>query len=262
MLTVHACQMDIAWEDKVANFAALAARLADAPPESGSLVVLPEMFATGFSMNAHAIAEEAHTGATADFLSGLARQYDCHVLGGVVTRNRAERPRNEAVLFDRAGALAGRYAKMYPFTPGGEKEHYAPGDAPLVINIGGLKIAPLICYDLRFPEVFREAVRCGAEAFAVIASWPVARAHHWSVLLQARAIENQAYVIGVNRVGTDPTPLTYPGRSVVIDPSGSVLAEAADQEAVLSATLDPKFVTRYRAALPFLADRREVSALY
>lgn len=257
MLTIYAYQTNIVWEDKAANFARLAARLADAPPVAGSLVVLPEMFATGFSMSARAIAEDVATGETAAFLSGLARRHNCYVLGGVVTTNGDEsRPRNEAVLFDPSGELIGRYAKMYPFTPSGESEHYAAGDEPVVWEIGGLHVAPFICYDLRFPEVFREAVTRGADTFVVIASWPAARAHHWSALLRARAIENQAYVVGVNRVGTDPTPLTYPGRSVILDPSGVVLAEATDQAATLTATLDPGFVARYRRELPFLADRR------
>ncbi|MBC8104772.1 MAG: carbon-nitrogen family hydrolase, partial [Cytophagales bacterium] len=141
-------------------------------------------------------------------------------------------------------------------TPSGERDCYAAGDRPVVWEIRGLRVAPLICYDLRFPEAFRDALDQGAEAFIVIASWPLARAHHWSALLRARAIENQAYVVGVNRVGIDPTPLTYPGRSVVIDPSGQVLAEGDDRELVLSAVLDRDLVARYRTELPFLADRR------
>lgn len=262
MLTVYACQTDIVWEDKTANFAKLSACFADTSPVAGSLLVLPEMFTTGFSMNAQAIAEDVESGETAGFMSGIARQYECSVLGGMVTRNGDEPPRNEAVLFDPSGALTGRYAKMHPFTPSGEKDNYTAGDAPVILEIGGLRIAPLICYDLRFPELFREAGRQGAEAFIVIASWPIARVHHWSTLLRARAIENQAYVIGVNRVGTDPTPLSFPGRSVIIDPSGAVLAEADDQETILSATLDVEFVGRYRNELPFLADRRAFPVQY
>lgn len=262
MLTVYVCQTDIIWEDKTANLARLPAWFAETSPIAGSLLVLPEMFATGFSMNAQAIAEDMESGETATFLSGLARQYGCSVLAGMVTRNDGERPRNEAVLFDPSGALAGRYAKMHPFTPSGEKDNYTSGDAPVILEINGLRIAPLICYDLRFPEVFREAGRQGAEAFIVIASWPAARAHHWSMLLRARAIENQAYVVGVNRVGTDPTPLNFTGCSVIIDPSGAVLAEADDQETILSATLDVEFVGRYRNELPFLADRRAFPVQY
>ena len=261
MLTVYAFQIDIVWEDKAVNFANVAARVAAARPVRGGLLVLPEMFATGFSMNARALAEDAETGPTGTLLSGLAREHGCYVLGGVVTQSNGggggDRPRNEAVLFDPAGTLTGRYAKVHPFTPGGEREQYASGDAPVVWEIGGLRVAPLICYDLRFPEIFRAALRRGADAFVVIASWLPTRAHHWDLLLRARAIENQAYVVGVNRVGTDPAPTIYPGRSVIVDPSGAVLAQAGDDAAVLSATLDPAFVTGYRDALPFLADRRD-----
>ncbi len=256
MLSIHALQTDIVWEDKAANFAHVAAWLAQAPPDEGSLVVLPEMFATGFSMNARGIAENIDTGVTAGFLSQIAQQHRCFVLGGIVMQNGGERPRNEAVVFDPSGESVNRYAKMYPFTPSGESANYAAGDVPVVMEIGGVRVAPLICYDLRFPEVFRQALDRGAEAFIVIASWPVARIHHWTALLRARAIENQAYVVGVNRVGVDPTPLMYPGGSIVIDPSGFVLAEGGDQETIVSATLDPTFVSRYRKSLPFLADRR------
>jgi omega-amidase len=258
MLTVYACQTDIVWEDKPANFARVSALLADTPPEPGGLIVLPEMFATGFSMNAAAIAEDIETGETAAFLAGLARQYRCHVLGGFVTVGDAgKRPRNEAVLYAPDGTRTGHYAKQYPFTLGGEKANYDAGAEPVVLPIGELRVALFICYDLRFPEAFREALTQDANAFVAIASWPNRRANHWSLLLQARAIENQAYVIGINRVGTDPTPLAYSGGSVIIAPSGEVLAEGGDQETILTATLDSALVTRYREELPFLKDRKD-----
>jgi predicted amidohydrolase len=255
-VTVYACQMDITWEDKAANFAHVRQLVGDARPAPGGLIVLPEMFATGFSMNARAIAEDARTGETTIFLAELAAAYRCHILAGVVTRTDQDgRARNEAVLVAPGGAVVGRYAKQRPFTPSGERDHYGAGSGPVVLEVNGLRIAPLICYDLRFPELFREALTADVDAFVVIASWPGARIQHWSTLLQARAIENQAYVVGVNRVGTDPAPLAYPGASVIVAPSGAVLAAADDGETVLTATLDPGFVARYREDLPFLNDR-------
>jgi predicted amidohydrolase len=255
-LTVYACQTDICWEDKAANFVRVRDLVDSAGTEPGGLIVLPEMFATGFSMNGTAIAEDANTGETAAFLRELACHYGCHVLAGIVTSDRPDgRPHNEVIILGPTGAVVGRYAKQRPFTPSGERDNYAAGTCPIVVDINGLRVAPLICYDLRFPELFRDALTLGVDAYIVIASWPSARIRHWSTLLQARAIENQAYVIGVNRVGMDPTPLSYPGQSVVIDPSGAVLAAASDGETVIEATIDPAFVSRYRKDLPFLNDR-------
>jgi predicted amidohydrolase len=255
-LVVYACQMDITWEDKPANFARVHRLLEDAEPRAGGLIVLPEMFATGFSMNAPSITEDPRTGRTAAFLADIARQSGCHILAGVVTSDRkGGQHHNEALVFAPDGSIAGRYAKQRPFTPSGERDCYGAGDCPLVLDINGLRVAPVICYDLRFPELFRSALSLDVDAFVVIASWPGARIQHWDTLLRARAIENQAYVVGVNRVGTDPTPLTYPGHSVILDPSGTPLAEADDEECVLTATLDPSVVAQYRRDLPFLNDR-------
>ena len=256
MLTIYACQIDIVWENKPANFARVTELVAGAGIVPGGLIVLPEMFATGFSMNADAIAEDAQTGETAFFLADLARRCGCHVLAGVVTAsNGGTRPHNEALVFGPDGALIGGYAKQRPFTPSGEKDNYDAGDRPVVVVINGVRVAPLICYDLRFPELFRAALTLGVDAFVVIASWPIARIAHWSALLRARAIENQSYVVGVNRVGTDPTPLIYPGASVVFDPSGALIAQAASGETILTTELNADFAAQYRADLPFLADR-------
>jgi len=121
----------------------------------------------------------------------------------------------------------------------------------------GLRIAPFICYDLRFPEHFRSAAGEGADMFVVIANWPVARIHHWLTLLQARAIENQAAVVGVNRCGTDPR-FTYNGRSVVVSPHGHIVADAGEREHIVTATIDPGEIRAWRREFPALADIRPV----
>ncbi|MGC4042746.1 MAG: nitrilase-related carbon-nitrogen hydrolase [Armatimonas sp.] len=144
--------------------------------------------------------------------------------------------------------------KPRPFVPGGEI--YTPGTEPAVFSWNGANVAPFVCYDLRFPELFREAARrWQPEILVVIASWPEARVSHWLALLQARAIENQAFVIGVNRTGTDPY-FRYPGRSVVYEYSGACLADAGEGEGVTRATLDLSTLREYRARLPFLKDLR------
>ncbi|MDH7570814.1 MAG: carbon-nitrogen family hydrolase [Armatimonadota bacterium] len=253
-MKVYACQLDIAWEDKRANHRRTWELLEAAAPEPGSLVVLPEMFATGFSMNVAGIAESAE-GETHRFLAQTAQTLGVYLLAGVVRPAPEGRGGNEAVLFDPAGREAARYRKIHPFTYGGETDHYAPGLDLVTFSWEGMTVAPFICYDLRFPEVFRAAARAGAQLFTVIANWPAAREAHWSTLLRARAIENQAYVVGVNRCGRDPG-LVYSGHSMVVDPRGEVLADAGTGEQVIVSDLDVDALHRYRRAFPALADAR------
>ncbi len=152
--------------------------------------------------------------------------------------------------------MLARYCKQRPFTPGGEAACYESGTSPAVFSWGDLRVAPFICYDLRFPELFREATRrWRPEVFVVIASWPDSRVAHWVTLLQARAIEGQAYVIGVNRTGKDPR-FSYAGRSVVVDPMGEIVADGGSAESAVEAPLDVAALREYRARLPFLDDQR------
>jgi len=246
-------QYDINWENKPANFAKVRQLLKAASPRPGSLVALPEMFATGFSMNADEIAE-ARGGETETFLSKLAAELQVTLIGGVAVRDRDGKSRNKALVLDHTGQLICFYAKMKPFTPGAEEQHYAPGGKPSVFTWGECNVSPFICYDLRFPELFREAaVRHRPELFAVIANFPAKRISHWIQLLQARAIENQAYVMGVNRVGNDPF-YTYNGRSIVVDPQGDILADAGETEGIVRAELNLEQLDKYRTGMPFLRD--------
>jgi omega-amidase len=255
MINLYGVQLDIAWEDPQANFKRVRKLLEKSAPTKGSLVVLPEMFATGFSMNTAKIAEE-DGGPTASFLSDLAAYYDVTVIGGLATCCEDSKPRNEAFIFDATGQRIARYCKLHPFTLGGESDCYEAGSEIITFKWNDFTVAPFVCYDLRFPEIFRRAVRRGATLMVVIANWPEARIGHWLTLLQARAIENQCYVVGINRCGFDPQ-LRYPGRSVVVDPYGVIVADAGNQERVLCAELDPKLVEMVRAKLPFLPDMRK-----
>lgn len=242
-LNVLALQWDLAWEDRDANFATVLRLLAAANPAPGTLVALPELFATGFSMAPEA--SEPEEGPTERFLRRTAQRFGIGLIGGLAAGGQ-----NRALAFGPDGACLARYAKQRPFVPGGET--YLPGETPVAFAWAGATVAPLICYDLRFPELFRAAAaRWRPEVFIVIASWPVARTHHWLRLLAARAIENQAYVVGVNRAGTDPF-FSYPGRSVVIDPHGEILADAGAEEGTASAAIDLSGLADYRRRLPFL----------
>ena len=250
-----ALQLDIAWENKPENFAKLRSLLAKAAPEPDSLVALPEMFATGFSMNAATIAE-ASGGETEQFLGALAKEFRITIVAGAAIHGEDGKARNQALAFSPAGDVICRYNKMRPFTLGQEEQHYAAGDRPAVFKWGACVVSPFICYDVRFPELFRDVARSHQpQLFVVIANFPTKRITHWMRLLQARAIENQAYVLGVNRIGDDPY-YSYNGRSLIVDPQGELLADAGASEGLIQADLDLDQLAKYRTGLPFLKDLR------
>ncbi len=251
-MNVHLVQYDIIWEDKAANYAKVAQMLEASPPVAGSLIVLPEMFSTGFSMKLDITAQKADLEDEA-FLASLAKRYGCCALGGVVAPVENGMARNESVAFGPDGVLLARYVKIQPFTLGGEAEGHAAGTSVITFPWQGFSVSPLVCYDLRFPEHFRSAVKLGANLMVVIASWPVKRYHHWLTLLQARAIENLAYVVGVNRTGSDPS-LHYNGRSVVISPHGHIIADAGEGEGVTMADIRLAEVEAWRKQFPALQD--------
>jgi len=251
-MQVVAVQHEIVWQGKAASFRRVSALLQSVEIPPGSLIVLPEMFSTGYSMDVPAVAEGDDRPAER-FLAELARSRRAHVIGGVVNQSNDGRGRNEAVVFDPSGAEVMRYQKVHPMSVSGEADAYERGGAPSCFTWHTASVAPLICYDLRFPELFRSAVRQGAEVLIVIANFPAARAEHWTALLIARAIENQCYAIGVNRCGSDPN-YDYLGGSIIVDPRGQVIAEAGSDEAVLTAALDIAALREWRRDFPVLID--------
>jgi len=253
-MKVHGLQFDIAWHDREENFARIRSLASAAPIGRGDLLALPEMYSSGFSMDVAAI-EEGAVRPAERFLAALAKEHGACALGGVVRRDPDGRGRNEAVVFDQEGREHARYAKLFPFALGGETRHFRSGDALAVFEWAGLRVAAFICYDLRFPEVFRRAALAGTDLFVVIANWPAPRAAHWRALLIARAIENQAYVLGVNRCGEDPS-LKYVGGSLFVGPGGEILAEAGDRPEVVTGEPDLAALEEYRKKLPFLEDLR------
>jgi omega-amidase len=251
-MKVVCCQFNVAWEDKLANYAKVRSMLDASQITAGSLVVLPEMFSTGFSMNVSAI-RESFPSETESFLSESARDRRIFILAGLVTAAPAGRGRNEAVVFTPNGTLLSRYSKIYPFTFGGESDHYVAGTEVVSFHWQEFVVAPFICYDLRFPEIFRKAVVRGAHLFVIIANWAAKRENHWVTLLRARAIENQAYVVGVNRCGNDPK-IAYSGRSLIVDPLGEILVDAGDKEGLVSADLELPRLIAWRSEFPALKD--------
>lgn len=254
-MKVACCQTNIAWEDKKANFDNAEKFAADAVKRGATVVCFPELFSTGGSEENARKLSESIGGETCSFLSRLAKEHKTWVIGSMI-ENVDGKARNSCLVFDRAGELVSRYHKIHPFTFGGEQKYFEPGDALAFFEIDGVKCATFICYDLRFPEIFRIAALNGAEACFVPAAWPYPRQEHWRTLLRARAIENQMFVIGVNRVGDSPKN-KYPGFSAVIDPLGNVLAEGKEgDEDLVVADIDVSSARDWRKKFPCLRDAR------
>jgi len=265
-MKAHLVQMDLAWEDKGANFEAVRRLLADAPIEPGDLVVLPEMFDTGFSFHVERTAD--HDGRTSGFLSELAGELRVTLHGArTATTEDGARGLNRAHVVGPTGEPIATYDKIHPFSYGREAERFTGGREVVVYPWFGdiespaaersLIVCPAVCYDLRFPELFRAGLDLGAQAFVLGANWPEARQSHWRALAIARAVENQAFVFAVNRVGSDPK-LRYAGGSIAVGPAGEVLAEGGEEEGVLSVEVDAGAVRRWREEFPAWRDRAKV----
>jgi predicted amidohydrolase len=255
-MRVAVAQMDIAWMDRTANWATIRRMVGSANLSKGDYLLLPELADTGFTMDPPPEAGPDPMQAAAE----LARAHGLWVQMG-----HAERAadgvgiHNAASIIRPDGSLAGRYRKIHLFSPAREDRHYRPGESVTLVDVasadGTWRIAPLICYDLRFPELFRLAALAGAEVFMIGASWPAPRALHRRALAVARAIENQAYVVACNRVGNDPNA-PYAGDSFVVAPSGEIVAEGGDAENVLVANLDRGELVRWRDKFPAMRDLR------
>jgi predicted amidohydrolase len=252
-MKIAAIQSDIAWEDPEANFTRLRPWVAAAAAAGAKLVVLPEMFACGFSMATERIREDPG-GPSTRFLEHQARQHDLWICGSVPEVPLGEaRPYNTLVLASPHGQVV-RYRKIHPFSFAREHEHYGAGSDHITVDVEGLRCSLFVCYDLRFADEFWGRAE-QTDAYIVVANWPERRRVHWTTLLQARAIENQAYVVGVNRVGHG-NGLDYSGDSRIVDPWGEVLAAAAGGETMLIADVRPAVVRDAREKFPVLKDRR------
>ena len=248
MLRISPVQSALHWELPAANRAHFDALLA---PLAGrtDLVILPEMWTSGFTMNAAKVAEPMD-GPSVDWLRATAARLGAVVTGSqVIVENDTYHNR---LIWMRPDGSYAQYDKRHGFSPAGEHEVYRNGTAPLTVELQGWRIRPLICYDLRFPVWSRNVDNY--DLLLYTANWPAARALHWRTLLAARAIENQAYCVGVNRVGTDGKGLAYRGDSTVIDPLGEVLWSAAQVATVTTVALDLDARRDYRERLPFWRD--------
>ncbi|MGH7131112.1 MAG: nitrilase-related carbon-nitrogen hydrolase [Phycisphaerales bacterium] len=250
-MQAHLLQPDTAWEDPAENFRRADALLASAPVSPGDLAVLPELFDTGFSFNLSVTTDTQ--GRTLDYLQRTAARLKITLVGSRSVMGPAGKAFNRCTIADASGKVICEYDKIHPFTFGRENEHYVGGDTVRTFRHEGTTICPTICYDLRFPELFRLGMLARAEVFTVIANWPAPRAFHRRALATARAIENQAIVLCVNRAGRDPH-LSYEGCSFAIGPKGDTLAELGSAPGVLSVQLDLAQLHAWRAEFPAWRD--------
>jgi predicted amidohydrolase len=256
-LRVAGIQHDIVWHDREANFERLRPMISGAVAGGAGLVVLTETFSTGFSFDTPGIGEP-EGGPSSAFLVGQAAEHGVWIGGScpeIADDAPAEdrRPSNSFVLAGPDGTVH-RYRKIHPFSHADEERYVRAGTEFTTVTIGGVRLSLFVCYDLRFADEFWGLAN-DTDAYLVVANWPAKRRLHWSTLLRARAIENQAYVVGVNRVGTGGD-LDYVGDSAIIDPLGEVLASGAGGETVLFADIDTDHVASTRNHFRFLQDRR------
>jgi predicted amidohydrolase len=257
-MRAHLVQLDSRWEDKPANHAGVRRLLERAGPAPGDLVVLPEMFDTGFSFRLEYTADR--DGATLAFLAALAAQTGATIHGSRTIIGPDGRGRNCATIVGPDGQLLCEFHKVHPFTLGNEVERFSGGSEVLTYPWrsgdgpeGGATVCPAVCYDLRFPELFRIGLLKGAEVYAVGANWPASREPHRLALSLARAIENQAFVLSVNRCGNDPQ-LQYGGGTLAVSPRGEILGQLGAEEGVLSVGIDLDDLRRWRRVFPAWRD--------
>ena len=248
-LTVTLVQSELVWEDSAANLAALGGQLSSGAMDT-DLIVLPEMFASGFSMNPAPIAQRMDGPAVA-WMSAVAAEQNAAVAGSLIIAEGGKYY-NRLIWAAPDGGLA-TYDKRHRFRMAGEHDVYAAGDRLLTVNWRGWRIRPFICYDLRFP-LWTRNLGNAYDVALFVANWPERRAPHWRQLLVARAIENQCYVVGVNRVGTDGNGVFYSGDSAVIAPEGEVLFESRIDAGCHTHVLSRHRLDAYRKSFPAWMD--------
>tara|TARA_R110002049_G_scaffold57581_18_gene157755 strand:+ start:2195 stop:2965 length:771 start_codon:yes stop_codon:yes gene_type:complete len=242
-LNVTLVQCELAWEQPEDNRRQIGDILANSSADT-DLIVLPEMFTTGFSMNALENAEEPG-GATEAWMSGLAKQYDCAVTGSIAVR--VEQGVYNRMLFATPDGIQ-HYDKRHLFRMAGEHKRYQAGEQRVIVQWRDWRILLQVCYDLRFPVFSRN--REDYDLALYVANWPAARRYHWRQLLIARAIENLSCVVGVNRIGADARGLDYSGDSLVIAADGSLLEDALDNSVATTVALDADALQKYREGFP------------
>jgi omega-amidase len=249
-LTITLIQTNLHWEDKTANLQMLAEKINSitVPTE---IVVLPEMFSTGFSMQPEKLAETMD-GETITWMKKIASTKNIILTGSVIIKE--ENKYYNRLIWMLPNGQYGQYDKRHLFAFANEHEHYTAGNKRLIAQVKGWKINLQVCYDLRFPVWARQQSPEEFDIILYVANWPERRSHPWKTLLTARAIENQCYAIGVNRVGNDGNNIYHSGNSMVVDPLGNELYHKANDEDIFTITLQKDTLQETRNKFPFLKD--------
>ncbi len=254
-LTVALVQMAIATGQPQVNESTARTLVAQAAAQNAHLLMLPELWHCGYDLErAGDYAAPLDTGPFA-LMAELAQAHQLYIAGTALEANPVGRPFNTAVLYGPDGIGAGAYRKVHLWEPLGEVEHMTAGDSLPALDLPWGRVALAICYDLRFPELWRCYADAGAQLVLIPAAWPVHRVEHWRLLLRARAVENQFFVVGCNRAGVHVDG-EYGGHSAAIDPWAHVLVEGGSKPGLFVTTLDLDEVARARRLFPFLSDRR------
>lgn len=247
-------QPDIVWEDKEANLTQYE-QLINGVKEKKEVVVLPEMFSTGFSMAPERLAEPMN-GQSVQWMKDISAKNRCILTGSLIIEEEGNY--YNRMLWVQPDGNIGTYDKRHLFSYAGEEKHYTAGDNRLVVSVKGIKICLQVCYDLRFP-VWARNKNEEYDVLLYVANWPERRSMPWKALLQARAIENMSYVIGVNRVGNDGNDIYHSGDSSVFSPVGELLWQESDKPAVHTITIEKETVTKARRQFGFLKDADDFS---
>jgi predicted amidohydrolase len=250
-LKIGLVQYSPVWEDKNLSIEKIK-KLVESSSDI-NLLIFPEMTLTGFTMKSKDFAEDIE-GESYLFFKSIARKKKCAILYGVIEKGN-KKNFNTLVHINNQGKIISSYRKIHPFSYSKEDIFYGKGKSPTITKVKSIKIGLSICYDLRFPELYRFYAKEKVDMIVDIANWPDTRIEHWRALLKARAIENQCYVVGVNRIGDDPK-LHYDGFSSVFDPMGKEIAAVENEEKVITVEIDKSVVDEVRKKLPFLNDIR------
>jgi omega-amidase len=251
-LTITAIQTDLFWEDKKANLEMLEKKI-NSVKEKTEIIVLPEMFSTGFSMQPEKLAETME-GETVQWMKRLAAEKKIILTGSVIIEDEGNY--YNRLIWMLPNGQYGIYDKRHRFAYAGEDEHYTAGTKRLIASVKGWKINLLVCYDLRFPVWTRQASENDLEydVLIYVANWPEPRIHAWKTLLTARAIENQCYVVGINRTGNDGKGIHYTGESMIIDAMGHALYHKKEEEDIFTISLGRDHLNSVREKFPFWKD--------
>ena len=254
-ITVALAQMDISLGKPEQNADTAQTLATEAAAQGADLLLLPELWPTGYDLEQSALYSAPLDAGHFALMAGMARTHGLYVAGTALETNPTGKPFNTAVLYGPDGYQIGAYRKVHLWAPLGEVEHMTAGDRLPVLDLPWGRVALAICYDLRFPELWRRYADGGAQLVVIPAEWPVRRVEHWRLLLRARAVENQFFVAGCNRAGADADG-EFGGHSAAVDPWAQVLVEGGAGPGLLIASLELDEVARSRRLFPFLQDRR------